>query len=67
MRRWLQEATSTNGVGEESAGMSRSEEVANACILANEWAKAESWAEQAIQEAMDNYQLLETEPESDNY
>ena len=67
MRRWLQETIPRDGVGEESAGMSRSEEVANTCALANEWAEAESWAEHAIQESMDNYQPLETEPESDKY
>ena len=47
--------------------MSRSEEVTNACALANEWAEEESWAECAIQDAMDNYQLSVTENKSDNY
>ena len=42
-------------------------EVANACVLANEWAEAELWAERALQESMDNYQPSVTEPKSDNY
>lgn len=68
MRMWLQEAVLTDEVGEEeSAGILQSEEVTNACALANEWAEEELLVEHAIQEAMDNYQLLESEPKSSNY
>jgi len=67
MRMWLQGATLTNRASKESAGMLRSEEVTNTCALANKWANEELMVEHAIQEAMDNYQVLETNLESENY
>jgi len=51
----------------EDPSTSRSEEVTNTCTLANEWAEEELMAEQAICEAQDKYQPLESDAESEKY